>query len=139
MAQEPSSQAEHFNVDCDSTDQNLVEEVAGLDFDIKEAESITRFLTLPTVNKSKFTDPILDFTESHILICDEFTNSMQRLHESRENAVKEKERKAIEREESKKQKANEREEARVAKVSAREEACLKELWRRYKLKSRRGK
>ena len=48
---------------------------------------------------------------------------MQRLKESRENAAKEKERKAVEKEETKKRKATEREEAQVAKLLAREEAA----------------
>ena len=53
---------------------------------------------------------------------------MQRWKESRENIAKEKERKAVEREETKKRKATEREEARVARVVVREEvARLSEL------------
>ena len=53
---------------------------------------------------------------------------MEQWKESRENAAKEKERKATEREETKKQKAAEKEEARLARVKAREEAArLKEL------------
>ena len=118
-------------MDCDSADQGLAEEIVGLDPTIEEVDSITHFLTLPTVtkrSKPKFKDPILDFTKSHILTSDEFTNAMQRWKESRENVVKEKERKAAEREETKKRKATEREEARVARVVAREEvARLKEL------------
>ena len=89
-------------------------------------DSITRFLTLPTVtkrNKTKSRDPIFDFTKSHILTSDKFTTAMQRLKESRENAAKEKERKAVEKEETKKRKATEREEAQVAKLLAREEAA----------------
>lgn len=131
MAAEPSSQAEHFFVDCDTADAGLAEEVAGLDPAIEEVESITRFLTLPTVtarSKPKFRDPILDFTTSHILTSEEFTKAMEAWKESRENAAKEKERKATEREETKKRKAAEKEEARLARVEAREEAArLKEL------------
>ena len=70
MAAEPSSQAEHFFVDCDTDDQGLVAEVAGLNPAVEEVESITKFLTLPTVtakSSKKFRYPILDFTTSHIL------------------------------------------------------------------------
>jgi hypothetical protein len=98
-------------VDCNTDDQGLAAEVAGLDPAVQEVESITRFLTLPTVtarSKPKFRDPILDFTTSHILTSEEFTNAMERWRESRENAAKEKERKAVEREETKKRKAAER-------------------------------
>jgi hypothetical protein len=107
MAEEPNSQAEHFFVDCDRNDQGLAEEIAGLDPAIEEVDSMTRFLTLPTVtkrSKPKFRDPILDFTKSHILTSEEFTNAMQRWKESRENAAKEKERKAAEREEQRNEK-----------------------------------
>lgn len=113
-------------MDRDSADQGMAEEIAGLDPGIGEAQSITRFLNLPTVtqrSKTKFRDPILDFTTSHILTSTEFTNAMQRWKDSRENAAKEKERKAAEKEETKKRKAIEKEEARVARLAAREEAA----------------
>jgi hypothetical protein len=70
LAQKPNSQVEHYFVDRDCADQGVAEDIAGLDPGIIEPESITRFLTLPTVTprtKSKFRDPILDFTKSHIL------------------------------------------------------------------------
>jgi hypothetical protein len=41
MAAEPSSQAEQFFVDCDTDDQVLAAEVAGLDPTVEEVESIT--------------------------------------------------------------------------------------------------
>jgi hypothetical protein len=126
MGQEPNSQAEHFFVDCDSAEQGMAGEIAGLDPGVEVADSITRFLTLPTVtsrSKTKFRDPILDFTTSHILTSSEFTNALHKWKEARENTAKEKERKAAEREETRKRKATEKEEARAARVVAREEAA----------------
>lgn len=118
MAKEPNSEVEHFFVDCDTRNQDLADEIAGLDTKLAESHSITCFLILPIVterSKSKFIDSILDFMRSLLLIGDEYI--IKALRELRENAAKEKEQSRIDREECKIRKASERKKEKVAKAA----------------------
>jgi hypothetical protein len=65
----------HFFVDIDSFDLVLAEEAIGLDPAVNAPESITQFLTLPTITaranpRRCFTDSVVDFTKSVILSSD---------------------------------------------------------------------
>jgi hypothetical protein len=80
----PTSTIHHFLVDIDSFDPMLVEEAAGLDPTMSIPESITQFLTLPTITvrvnpQTRLTDPVVDFTKSSILTSDGYLNAMQQL------------------------------------------------------------
>ena len=127
-------QAQHFFVDLETHDPSLSEEIVDFESKGEEQDSITRFLTLPTIterSKPRNRDPILDYTTSKILTETQYEEAAQQLKDSRENVAREKERKATEErrvEESKRRKLAERAAAIAAKAAAREEAArMKEL------------
>ena len=83
----PDSSASHFFVALDLADNGEgAVEIATIDAGEGEPESITRFLTLPTIAaraSSKCRDPLLDFTKSKILTSDEYTAAVQRLNDAK--------------------------------------------------------
>ena len=135
----PDSSASHFFVAPDPSDCAKERgEIAGVDIAEGEPESITRFLTLPTITaraSSRRKDPLLDFTQSKILTSDEYAAAVQRLNDAKEFAAREKERMRTEKEALRQRKAAEKEarsvaiaEARARRVEEKEEAtCLKAL------------
>jgi hypothetical protein len=115
----------HFVVDRDSADLALDDEIAGMDNDGNEPESITRFLTLPTVTQwcnPRMKDPVVDFLKSVNLTSNQYIAVATQMQQEREEALREKERNKLEREETRKRKASEKEEAATARALAREEA-----------------
>jgi hypothetical protein len=75
LAEPPTAATEHFFVDMESSDPILVDEISGLADDVKHAQSITRFLTLPIVTQRsnpRNRDPVVDFTKSVILTSDQY-------------------------------------------------------------------
>jgi hypothetical protein len=71
----PTLGTHHFFVDRDSIDHALDDEIAGMDNDGDEPESITRFLTLPIVTQDcnpRMKDPVVDFSKSVILTSDQY-------------------------------------------------------------------
>ena len=98
----PDSSAFHYFVAPDPTDRGEgALEIATIDNTEGEPNSITRFLTLPTIAarvSSKRKDPLLDFTKSKILTSDEYTSAVQRLNDAKELAAREKERLRTEKE-----------------------------------------
>lgn len=121
----PDTQTEHFFVNVDYSDPTADSDVAGLDPEVTEPNSITRFLQLPTFAPRASTrrrDPIVDFAKSIILTCDAYEQAELGVRTRRENAAAEKERQKIEREESRKRKAAEREENNARKAAEREES-----------------
>jgi hypothetical protein len=134
----PDSSVSHFFVAPDPADSGEgAVEIATIDAGEGEPESITRFLTLPTIAaraSSKRRDPLLDFTKSKILTSDEYTAAIQRLNDAKELAAREKERMRTEKEASRQRKTAEKEaraaalaEARARRLEEKEEAArLKE-------------
>ena len=158
LDQVPASTVLHFYVDADTSDPAIAEEAAGLDPTVSNPESITQFLTLPTITRRvprrRLNDPIMDFTKSIILTSESYMNAVEKLQQKKEEATRAKERNRIEREETKRRKVLEREEeqrqrearaaelaearakkalertARAKKALEREEAArAKALWR----------
>lgn len=130
----PDSSASHFFVAPDPADSGEgAVEIATIDAGEGEPESITRFLTLPTIAaraSSKRRDPLLDFTKSKILTSDEYTAAVQRLNDAKELAAREKERLRTEKEASRQRKTAEKEaraaalaEARARRLEEKEEAA----------------
>ena len=97
-------------MDNDSADPDVAEEILGLDATVHEVDSITRFRTLPTVTqktKSKYGDPMLDFTTSKILTSNEYMLAVEQLKTTRETAKREKQELKSQKEESKQRKKQE--------------------------------
>ena len=130
LGRAPDAGTEHFFVDIDPSDPTADPDIGGLDTDVTEPDSITRFLQLPTFTPracSRRRDPIVDFAKSIILTCDAYEEAEVGVRMRRENAATEKQRQRIEREETRKRKAIEREENNARKAAQREESLrLKE-------------
>ena len=126
----PDAETHHFFVDTDPSDLTADPDIGGLDTNVTEPDSITRFLQLPTFTpraSSRRKNPIVDFAKSIILTCDAYEEAEVGVRMRWENAAAEKKRQRIERQESRKQKAFEREETNAKKVAQREESLrLKE-------------
>lgn len=107
--------------DCDLGSD---EEIAGLDPEVEEPDSITKFLQLPTVSartSTKKRDPVVDFAKSIILTSAANEEAARGVRDAREQAKQDKERQKEEREESRKRKAVEKSEAQARKLAVREE------------------
>ena len=136
----PDSSASHYFVAPNPADTGEgALEIATIDNAKGEPDSITRFLTLPTIAaraSSKRKDPLLDFTKSKILTSDEYLAAVQRLNDVKELAAREKERLRTEKESTRQRKAAEKEaraaaiaQARARRTEEREEAArLKALY-----------
>ena len=73
--EEPSSGTEHYFIEADPMDEIAVEEIATMDTDIENPESITTFLTLPASAPramSRRRDSIMDFMKSVMLTLDKY-------------------------------------------------------------------
>ena len=106
----------HFYVDADPADPNLAEDISAAKPKVQSLESITHFLTLPSIAprmSQRHQDPIMDFTKSIILTSDEYIEAAAKLRQAKEDAAKEKQRQWEEKEEQQKRKAAEREEERI--------------------------
>lgn len=69
------SNVEHFFVNADLSDPTAADEIVRLDVD--SVESITRFLTLPTLAARAFAhncDPCMDFSKSIILTSQQYNS-----------------------------------------------------------------
>ena len=114
FTEEPSSGSKHFFIAANPTDEIVVEEIAALNPDIENPESITTFLTLPAA-ASRTTlrqcDPIMDFTKSVMLTLNEHIIIALEVRRTRLALAAEKERNRHNREEARKKKLEEREEA----------------------------
>lgn len=136
FAEVPDSSAAHFFVAPDpAADDQVDSELANLELDAgAEPESLTRFLTLPTITpraNPRRRDPILDFTQSKILTSDEYAAAVQRLQDAKERAALEKERLREEKEQLKRRKAAAKEaravevaEARARRQQEKEDAAI---------------
>jgi hypothetical protein len=105
----PRATSQHFFVDIDSSNARLVKEAAGLDSTITNPESITQFLTLPTITtranpRRRSTDPLVDFTKSVMLTVDVYLDVVQQLHERKNQTTIDKERRKTEKAKSKRRK-----------------------------------
>jgi hypothetical protein len=75
-----ASTSHHFFVDIDSSGPLVAEEIVGLDPIVTNWESITQFLTLPTITtranpRRRTTDPLVDFTRSVMLTSDVYLDA----------------------------------------------------------------
>ena len=122
----PAPTVEHFFVNANTSNPANAEEVVGLDPTINNPESITRFLTLPTITprapRRRLIDPIVDFSKSIMLTLDNYVSAVEQLQEKKEEAARAKERYRIEREETKRRKLLEHEEEQRQR-----EACAVEV------------
>ena len=140
LAEVPDCNAEHFFVDTDPSNAATAEEVLGLEAHPDGIESITRFLTLPTVAQrlnARHHDPIMDFSKSIMLTSDQYISAAAHVQEAKAIAARQKEIARQEKEEQRKRKEIQHEEerkakeaqvvemaeARVQKQAEREEAC----------------
>ena len=101
------------------------EEIAVPNPTVQNPDSITQFLQLPSFTtrpNSRRRDLIVDYSKSVILTSTEHENAAIAIVNTREAAMKEKERQKQEREEMKKRKAAEREEANAQRLADREES-----------------
>lgn len=123
---QPDEQTEHFFVHVDPSEEAAVaEEVAGLDPDVSQPESITQFLQLPTFApraNSRRRDPIVDFAKSIILTSHAYEEAAVGVITAREAAAQQKEQQKQDREEARKRKAQEREESNTRKAAEKEES-----------------
>ena len=90
LAQAPSAEIQHYFVDVDDKNPDLRDEAAGLNPDIIEPHSLTRFLTLPTVTtriNPKKQDPIVNFAKSVILILDQYVEAAHQMRTRREETA----------------------------------------------------
>jgi hypothetical protein len=89
--------------------------------DVEHAQSITRFLTLPTViqiSNPRSKDLAVDFTKFVILTSDQYVAAATQLQQAREEALRKKKREKLRKKESRKRKASEREVAAAARAEA---------------------
>jgi hypothetical protein len=125
------SSVQHFFITSNAGDLEVADEIGGVDPAVDEPDSITRFLTLPTVTRQRHTkirDPIFDFAQSKILTSEEYSTAADEMRLAKEMAEQAKAQQRCEKQTLKRRKAVEREEGRLAKAAAREEAArLKEL------------
>ncbi|KAG0595736.1 hypothetical protein M758_UG192600 [Ceratodon purpureus] len=92
---EPDAATEHYFVDMDPSYDAVEDEIATVDLEVAERESITRFLQLPSYTpraSSRRREPIVDFAKSVILTSSEFEDAAIGLVKARKEAAKEKER-----------------------------------------------
>ena len=118
LAKVPDSNLEHFFVDADPSNPRTAEEVLGLEADPDDVESITRFLTLPTVAQrvnARQRDPIMDFSKSIMLTSDQYISAAAHEQEAKAAATRQKEIARQEKEERRKRKEIQREEDQKAK------------------------
>ena len=114
FAKEPSSSTKHFFIVVDPTDEIDVEEIAAMDLDVENPESIMTFLTLLTAvppATSRRCDHIMDFTKSIILTSGEYVTVVLEVRRTKLALAVEKEQNRQNREEAKKRKLEERKEA----------------------------
>ena len=125
LGRAPSIETQHYFIDVDNENPYLRDEAAGLDPAIMEPQSLTRFLTLPTVTariNPKKRDPIVNFAKSVILTSNQYIEAAHQMRTRREEAATTKERNKEERVESRKRKAAEKEEATARRAIEREES-----------------
>ena len=104
LSREPESGTEHFFVTADPSEEAAESDVAALDTEAPESESITQFLQLPRFTPSATSrrkDPIVDFAKSVILTSSEYEEALAKIITAREDAAKEKEQQKQQRQESK--------------------------------------
>ena len=93
---QPGPTTEHFFVTVDGQDPALEEQAASANPNVFELQSLTTFLTLPTVtaraNPAK-NDPIINFAKSIVLTPDQYLQAASQLKITREQAAREKEQK----------------------------------------------
>ena len=115
LDQVPDMSVSHFFVDADTCDPPIAREAVGLDPTVSTPESITRFLTFPTITarapRRRFIDPVVDFTKSVMLTSVIYVSAVKQLQE-KEEAARTKATNKNEREETKRRKLLEREEER---------------------------
>ena len=105
--EEPSSSTEHYFIAADPIDKIDVEEIAMVDIDVENLESITTFMTLPAAAPcatSRQHDPIMDFTKSVMLTSDEYVTAALEVRRIRLALAAKKEQNRQNREEAKKRK-----------------------------------
>ena len=91
LAEVPDCNAEHFFVDTDPSNPATTEEMLGLEVDPDGIESITRFLTLPTVAQwvnARHCDPIMDFSKSIMLTSDQYISAAAHVQEAKAAAAR---------------------------------------------------
>ena len=84
---------QHYFVNEDSLDLDIVEEVGGLDLDISQLDSITWFLILTTIiqcNNPGNRDPIINFAKFVIFTSQEYLVAVTQLKQANKDAIKEK-------------------------------------------------
>jgi hypothetical protein len=94
LAEVPDSNAEHFFVDADPSNPTTADEVIGLEDNPDGVDSITRFLTLPTVAarvNARHRDPIMDFSKSIMLTSEQYISAIAQVQEAKASATRQKE------------------------------------------------
>lgn len=118
LTEVPDSNSEHFFVDADPSNPATADEVIGLEASLDGVESITRFITLPTVVarvNARHRDPIMDFSKSIMLTSEQYISAAAQVQEAKAAAARQKEIARQEKEERRKRKEIQREEERKAK------------------------
>ena len=89
---QPNASIEHFFVAPDSEDPAVAEDVVRLDAEVPRPESITHFLTLPSVterpNPRRRLDPIINFTKSVMLTSDQYVEAAEHVKQARADVLK---------------------------------------------------
>ena len=94
LAEVPDCNAEHFFVDADPSNPATTDEVLGLKADPDGVESITRFLTLPTVVpwvNARHRDPVMDFSKLIMLTSDQYISAAAHVQEVKAAAARQNE------------------------------------------------
>jgi hypothetical protein len=120
----PNSIIEHYFVNANAH-LDVDDKTVGLDPEVSQLESITQFLTLPTITartNPRKRDLLVNFAKSIILTSDQYIQAMEQLKTTREEAALEKERTRQEKVESRKRKLAYHEQANAERALSREHA-----------------
>jgi len=93
LAEEPEPDVEHFFVDGNQSNLEVLDEIGSFEPNVEALQSITSFLTLlsltPPVTQN-FGDPVLGFTRSRMLTSDKYVNAAEEHRQAKIRATEEK-------------------------------------------------
>ena len=129
----PNATTEHFFVNTIALELELSEDIVRLEPNCTKPQSITSFLSLPTITqrsnpRRRTFDPIVNFSKSVLLTSKDYMNSIKQMQEQNVERERQKETAHIERAKAKRRKVQEQEERRVRweahqREEAEERAC----------------
>ena len=114
----PDATTEHFFVHATASELKFSEDIGGLEPNCTNPQSITSFLSLPTITQRSnprrcTSDPIVNFSKSILLTSEDYMNSVQQMQAQNVERERQKQTAHIERAEAKRRKVEEQEERRV--------------------------